>query len=430
VPRQQVEHLAAAIASVLGELDATRSALAQREAELAAGVPVVFDSEDGAHLAERLQSSLEAAVEAVGATAGGLYLLDEATSQLKLRCCSGLPRTRLLDAPRPLKGALADLEALLGHAVVIEDTSLLPHWRCPEDFPAAVCVPVSTANTPLGTLWLFSKVKRDFTPSETNVIEVVAGRIATELEREMLVAAGAQSKVLEREIDEAASWQQERLPSIAPLVDDWDFAGVSQSGHGLASEFFDWSVLPDGHVALAVGDAHGASITSGLSAAALQAALKAHGNYRHDSRQMLERVNETFWTTSPGGNYASLFYGLLLPQEHVLEFAHAGRLGAMLVDGDGHIVLAQNTPPLGSDIELALAKSTRKIPAGAAVLVLSDGVLAAVDDRGRLWNEDALAEFVRRHLHLRAEELIARLHTALGPVQQQDRSLLLLKRMR
>jgi serine phosphatase RsbU (regulator of sigma subunit) len=430
LPRQQVEHLAAAIAAVLGELDATRAALTRREAELAAGVPVVFDSEDSAHLAQRLQASLQAAVESVGATAAALYLLDEATSQLKLRSCVGLPQSRLLDAPRPLKGALADLEALLGHAVVIEDTSLLPHWRCPENFPTAACVPVSTANTPLGTLWIFSDVTRDFTPSQTNVIEVVAGRIAVELEREMLVTAGAQTKALEREMDEAASWQHERLPTIAPLVDDWDFAGVSQSGKNLASEFFDWSVLPDGQVALALGDAHGTSITSGLSAAALQAALKAHGNYRHDARQMLERVNETLWTSSPGGHYASLFYGLLAPQQHSLEFAHAGRLAALLVHPDGHVVLAQGTAPLGSDLELALARPSREVPAGGIVLVASDGVLAAADEHGRPWDEDALAEFVRRHLHLSAEELVARLHTALGPMRQTDRSLLLLKRLR
>jgi GAF domain-containing protein len=430
LPRQQVELLAAAIAAVLGELDATRTALAEREAELAAGVPVISDTDDAAHLVERLESSLQAAVKTVGATAAALYLLDEATSQLKLRSCVGLPRTRLLDAPRPLKGALADLEALLGHAVVIEDTTLLPHWRCPENFPAAACVPVSTANTPLGTLWLFSDEKRDFTPSQTNVIEVVAGRIATELEREMLLTAGAQSKALERELDEAAHWQQERLPTIAPIIDDWDVAGVSQSGHALASEFFDWSVLPDGQFALALGDAHGSSITSGLSAAAIQATLKAHGNYRHDARQMLERVNDTLWTSSPGGHYASLFYGLLAPHQNALEFSHAGRLGSVLVHPDGHIVLARGTGPLGSDLDLALPKQTREIAAGAALLVVSDGVLATANERGVAWNENALAEFIRRHLHLTADELLARLHSALGPVRDFERTLLLLKRLR
>src|SRR5690606_4767315 len=115
------------------------------------GVPVAARPDEPRHLAQRLEGALQAAVDAVGGHAAALYLLDEGTSELKLRACHNLPATRLVEAPRPLRGAIADLEALLGHAVVIEDTALLPHWRCPEAFPAAVCVPVSSPSTPLGT---------------------------------------------------------------------------------------------------------------------------------------------------------------------------------------------------------------------------------------------------------------------------------------
>ena len=65
------------------------------------------------------------------------------------------------------------------------DTRQLEHWNIPEEFPTAVCIPVSTATMPLGTLWLFSNQSRDFSEKETNVIEVVAGRVAVELEREV-----------------------------------------------------------------------------------------------------------------------------------------------------------------------------------------------------------------------------------------------------
>src|SRR5262249_30680354 len=155
--------------------------------ELAAGVPVASRQGEEPHLAERLEAVLKGGAEAVGCQAAGLYLLDEATSELKLRAVWRLPEERLLAPARPLRGAVADLEALVGHAVMLEDTSLLPHWRCPEDFPAAVCVPVSSPSIPLGTLWTFSDRPRDFTPEETNLLEIVAGRLAADLEREMLL---------------------------------------------------------------------------------------------------------------------------------------------------------------------------------------------------------------------------------------------------
>ena len=55
-----------------------------------------------------------------------------------------------------------------------------------QDYPAAVCVPVSTPTMLLGTLWVFCHKRRDFNDRETNMLEVVAGRLAADLERETL----------------------------------------------------------------------------------------------------------------------------------------------------------------------------------------------------------------------------------------------------
>ena len=72
-------------------------------------------------------------------------------------------------------------EALLGHAVVLENTGSMPGWNAPEDFAAAVCVPVSSSTTILGTLWVFCDETRDFTDHETSMVEIVAGKIASDL---------------------------------------------------------------------------------------------------------------------------------------------------------------------------------------------------------------------------------------------------------
>src|SRR5262245_44568210 len=239
----QARPLALALGGILGEVNRLRRALWEREAELAAGVPVASRPDEEPHLAERLESVLKGGAEAVGCQAAALYLLDETTTTLKLRAAFGLPPERLLAAARPLRGSVADLEALVGHAVVLEDTSLLPHWRCPEDFPAAVCVPVSSPTTPLGTLWVFCNQHRDFAPEETNLIEIVAGRLAADLEREMLLATGAGAKRIEQQLDAAARWQADRLPCVAPLLDDYEIAGWTRQAGMIGGDFHDWAVL-------------------------------------------------------------------------------------------------------------------------------------------------------------------------------------------
>ena len=118
--RDAAQRLAGSIAELLSELLDTRRVLWQREAELAAGVP--GSAPRGRKAPGRpFGSRIAGGAEAVGGDAIALYLLDEATTELKLRCSWGLPFDRLAAPARPLQGAVADLEALLGHAVVLDD---------------------------------------------------------------------------------------------------------------------------------------------------------------------------------------------------------------------------------------------------------------------------------------------------------------------
>src|SRR5262245_15127338 len=425
----QARPLALAIGGLLGEINRLRCELWQREAELAAGVPVAARPDEEPHLAERLESVLKGGVEAVGCKAAGLYLLDEGTSELKLRAAFGLPHERLLAPARPLRGAVADLEALVGHAVVLEDTALLPHWRCPEDYPSAVCVPVSSPTIPLGTLWAFSEQQRDFSPQETNLLEIIAGRLAADLEREMLLAAGAQAKSRSQKLDAAMHWLADRLPTVAPLVDDYEVAGWTRPADEIGSGFHDWSVLPDGRLALAVGAAEGRLLAGAMGAASLHAAVKSHAGYRHSAAELLSRVNDTLWTASPGDQHAALAYALLDPDSGRLELALAGGVGAILVSAEHHRILGADGLPLGSQPELVLEKADAMLAPGEFLLLASAGVRCALDAAGLRIGENAIASLVSKHLRDSADDLAARLRKLLaGGEPAADLSIVIVKR--
>ena len=108
---QDRRELSEAITDLLNELSRTRHALRHREAELATGVPVVSVAEDGQHLADRLEAVLREAANMLHCNGAGLYLLDEATTCLKLRAHFGLNHDALTRPARRLEDAIADIEA-------------------------------------------------------------------------------------------------------------------------------------------------------------------------------------------------------------------------------------------------------------------------------------------------------------------------------
>ena len=434
VPLEDAVALAEATAMLWGELLTTRRALWQREAELAAGVPLIVRQEDdeAPALAERLEAVLRGGGEAVGCQAAALYLLDPATTELKLRSCWGLPHKRLAEPARPLRPALADLEALLGHAVVMTEPDLFDYWKVPETgFASCVCVPVSSPSMPLGTLWVFSNRQRDFNDAETNILEVVAGRLAADLEREVLVDEAVSTRRQTRQIAAAERVQQDQLPRFAPLVDGWEIAAHAYHTERLGGTFYDWSALSDGSVSVLAGDVRQPGIEGALTCSALRGAARAFGPERKPADELLEKANSVLWTGSAGNARAGLFHAIVEQGALTLVYAVAGPMRVLRVGPEEYSLLAGPSSALGVEDEIRLAESHCPVPHGGLVLAYGTTFLPDADEEILSALDQRLVLAVEPHLLGSAEamvEIVGEILQEYSGATAADRVVMLLKR--
>ncbi|MEW4451826.1 SpoIIE family protein phosphatase [Bremerella sp. JC817] len=427
---ENIGSLAGGLEFLLAEIDRLRVAVRQRDAELATHVPVI-SCPTVDHLADRLEAALASAVEVTGATAAGLYVLDDATSQLKLRASFNLPETRHLSPARPLEGSLADLEALAGSAVVLEDTKLLPHWHCPEDVPSAACVPVATSSTPLGTLWVFVDHTRNFTDRDTNLLEIIAGKIAVDLERDQLISERRSAQKLARQRNQIADRQKSQLPNVKPLVEGWDVSAWTQQGSDLGGDFHDWAVIEDGKLAIFVGDAIDENFDAVMTSTSLATAVKANCRIAHNAEVMLDRVNRTFWAASAGDHFASLAYSIFDPMLGTMEAGSCGHIQGFAFKQNSVRPLWSNSQPLGSGPEVTPELATALLQPGEAMALLSSGLietLRALD--GKNW-KTKFCDLVVRHLDLPTERILRAVQERLNRGSESislDKTLVLVKR--
>ncbi len=392
IPLEQATPLAQSIGDLWGELLATRHAVRQREAELATGVPLVLrdDDERAPSLAQRFESVLKGGAEAIGCQAAALYLLDAATTELKMRSSWGLPRRRLLEPARPLRPALADLEALLGHAVVMNEPALFDYWKVPETgFRSAVCVPVSSPSMPLGTLWIYSDRVRDFSDAETNIAEVVAGRLASELERETLVEEAIATRDNSRQARREAREQTCPLPSVPPTIEGWEIAAQAVGSSCPAGMFYDWLSAADGSLTVVAGDAGVAGEKGALAANLLRGAVRGICTQRPAAGELVSRLNEVLWSCSPGETVAGLLCAVIAPGLGVLELCTAGPMRVLAIS-DAHRVLEGPSPPLGRQSDLRLASHHAPLLVAELVVGYSTSIIDAEGD------ESLLAAFDQR----------------------------------
>ena len=430
--------LAGGVADLLSELLKTEHALWRREAELAAGVPIVARASRAGHLAGLLESLLRGAAEAIDCQAAGLYLLDEATTELKLRASWNLPRSRLTAPPRTLADAAADLEAMAGHAVALEDMPLARHWNPPEEHASAICLPVSSAESILGTLWLFCEEPRQFTDKQANLAEIVAGRLATELEREMLAVEALHATEMKKDLAAAEQFQREQLPNIAPHCAGWDVAGWSSPARQVGGDFHDWFPVADDRLAFALADVCDRGTRAALVGGGLRAALRAHGEYGDHLGRLLEKVNRGLWSGAAGNQLAALVCGILEPDTGLVRYAWAGCPLVLHLRRGAATRLTQPRVPLGLEPEAAFAEQLVTLAPGESLAMFSDGLLAASDANGIVLGESgltemllgrigtpssALVDLIRRRLVSPATDATASASTA------EDRSLLIVRRL-
>lgn len=384
--------LASSIGAVLDELRTAYRVLQHREAELAAGVPVVPQQQSAGHLSMRMEHLLRGLTELVDASAAGVYLLDEATSHLKLRAAWGLPPGRLAEPPHALEGALADLEALLGHAVVVDDVARMPQWRVPESCRAAACVPISSPTTLLGTLWVFDDHQRGFDDRQTQLMEIVAGRIAAELEREMLLVEALEGSRIKQQLFAGERLQRGMLPTTAALPEGWQAAVWNEQAYAVGGDFYDWFLRPDGKMAFVTGHAMETGIEAALCSAAIRSAVRSHAQGNLEPDRLLAAVHFTLWTASAGDQEASLFCGVVEPSQGSIRFATAGRMAVLTRHAGRWQPTLYDGPPLGAALDRPFAAvETISAPADA-ILLATPGVLDTRDRNGQPFGHRRLAE--------------------------------------
>ena len=363
--------LAESLGSLVQQLQKAQRALREREAELATAIPLIVRSDDEpGHLAKRYSAILEAGATAVGCDAAAVYILDDNTQAVKLRCQHGLSDDDFAIPPRLLRESQADIYALAGQAVVLTEISDLEEWWIPGEFAAAVCVPISSATMPLGTLWIYSRTERTFSDAEVNVIEVIAGRIATELEREILLREQGILGINAHATD-AIEWQQAQLPKVAPSVGAWEIAARPSTRSRLHGDYYHWYAGDDDRISLTLSSTYEHGIPAALTAATIGGLARQHAG--GEPAERLQKINTALWEGSHGDHPVGMFCGSLDQQGGGIELVAAGQVHTFLIRPHSwESIQIPNQQPLGCEESLANVKNRNEIlQSGDAMLVLT-----------------------------------------------------------
>ena len=419
---------ASAIADIVGEALSTRYQLWRRESELASksALAICQQNEEDRQLAFLLQEILHETADALGCVAASMYLLDDKTSVLKMRSCWGLPTERLMEPARPLRGSAADLEAMLGRSVAMEDEEAMQQWNSPEDFPSGLCVPIVSQSGILGTVWFYSQNRRRFSKRQIQMAEIIAGRLAAELERDALMGVYSDHASFKKEIEAAALIQKNQLPISAPWIEKWDMAGKVRQQRDFGGNFYDWFTTPDGKIVCALADCHDQGTTAALTASMVKSSLRSHAQYNSSANDLMGQVDRTVWASSAADQYVNLFCATLDSKSDFVQFSTAGKIDVYRVNKSGIEKLSQETAMLGQAPETEFASYSVELNKNEALVVVSSKIDRSENEMNQVLK--TVQSSLNRSARHCVREACASLESQNGFSSLTDYSVLTLKR--
>ncbi len=249
--------------------------------------------------------------------------------------------------------------------------------------------------------------------------------------------ATAEKLELERraaqELEIARLVQARLFPQTLPPFGTLEYAGVCVQARQVGGDYYDFLNLGQDRLGLVVGDIAGKGIAAALLMANLQANLRSQCAVALEHPQrFLESVNRLFFENTIESAYATLFFAEYDSRARRLRYANCGHLPGLILRGDHTLERLDSTcTVLGLFDDWKCSIDESGFSPGDTLVLYTDGVTEAFNDRGEEFGERRLVDSLRRHRDLQPPALMKSILDDVkqfSPHEQQDDITLLVAR--
>jgi len=269
----------------------------------------------------------------------------------------------------------------------------------------------------------------------------VAGAVAGEIRKQAEAAlseAEIQRQVerLRHDLDVARLIQQSLLPTSEPQIEGFEVAGWNQPADQTGGDYYDWQVLPDGRLLVALGDVTGHGIGPALLAAVCRAYVRATFTSEQEMLTAMQRVNTALSQDVGSSRFVTFVAVMCTPGGSRLELLSAGHgpLFLYLLREDHFHAMPAQGLPLGVMPDLASdPPKVLELNPGDLLVLTTDGFFEWANAQDEQFGIERMEAIIRASREKPPAEIISALYRAViefsgGTSQDDDLTAVVIKR--
>jgi len=297
----------------------------------------------------------------------------------------------------PLWADAKESEHLDGHqAITREQAELkarLKEQQFLVDSGIQLLIPMVTQGRLVGIVALPRRQgEGDYQVYELQLLTIVAGQVALQIENSRLYEEEVAKQKLEEEMAMARRIQSRLLPRSLPSYLGVDIEAINISSKQVSGDYYDMFERTDGKLAIVIADVSGKGMPASLLASNIQAALRGLCYNCDSPGVVLERINLQIHASTDPEHFATLFLAMFDPQTRTMEYSSGGHNAPVLMRNNGGIeLLEKGGLPLGAFDFGTYEEGYVELHEGDLLFLYTDGLTETKDpDDDEDFGEDRL----------------------------------------
>jgi phosphoserine phosphatase RsbU/P len=195
----------------------------------------------------------------------------------------------------------------------------------------------------------------------------------------------------------------------------------------VSGDYYDYLCLPNGNLALAIGDVAGKGISAALLMASIQSIMRTQlaaglplsaaagnggGPARFSTSSVVAQLNRQLYASTAPEKYATFFFGVYDEHSRILSYTNAGHLQPLLVRRGGVQSLEVTGTVVGAFPSIRYEEQTIEIASGDLLIAYTDGITEPENAYGEEFGAERLAETALRYLNSEPVEIVAKIMEA------------------
>ena len=364
------------------------------------------------------------------ADSGFVLLKDNDSDKLRVQAskCKSLADDEIPISMTVVRQAMEQTQAILSADVMGDGRFRSSESLTDLKLRSLMCAPLlATDGRAMGVIQLSSlEVQNPFTSDDLDLLVSVSAQAAMAVENATLHDTIVRRRDMERDMAFAAQVQQGFLPSVPPQVEGFQFADYYKSAYSVGGDYFDYVRLPDGRIAIAIGDVAGKGVSAALLMARLHASARYHLISSPSPANAMTGLNAEISGSGLGFRLITLVFAVLDPKLNTVCIANAGHLPPVLRSDDGTVKMigmSESGLPLGVLPEQQFNEMTIPLQPGESLLFYTDGITEAMDSKEQMYGKERLLTAVRSasvDVSATVAALIESVEAFCGPAPQRD----------